>query len=85
MFMYRVTKYDPRHRDANGAFLREDWTSACDIGRSFGGRTLTKQQYLEIENKHVETVRRLLSNAGIKSMRIQDVEVKAEGNDKKFS
>jgi hypothetical protein len=84
MFAYRVTKYDPNQRDDSGAFLLEDWTSVSDIGRSIGGKTLTQQHYLEIEDNYVEAAGRLLSCAGISSMRVKDLEVKAERKDTRF-
>jgi hypothetical protein len=49
MFEYRVTKYDPAHRAASGAY-RDEWTSFSDIGRSFGGVILTVEQYQRIED-----------------------------------
>lgn len=84
MLGYRVSKYDPEQREANGAFLLEDWTSASDIGRSIGGKTMTKQQYLAVEDKYVEAATQLLETAGIGALRISDLEVKTEGSDKRF-
>jgi hypothetical protein len=74
--MYRVTKYDPGQRDSNGAFLPEDWTSASDIGKSIAGKTITKHEYLEVENNYVKAAKQLLLDAGIGSMRITNLEVK---------
>lgn len=85
MFAYRVTKYDPSKRDASGAFPLEDWTSVSDVGRSIGGKVVTKQQYLHAEDSYVEAVRKLLSHAGISSMRLEGLEVKTDGNDVRFS
>jgi len=38
---YRITKYNPMNRDANGAYLLNEWTSFSDIGKTFDGKTLT--------------------------------------------
>jgi hypothetical protein len=84
MFAYRVTKFDPNQRDVSGAFVPADWTSVSDVGRSIGGKTITKQQCLEIEDSYVEVVRRLLSVSRISSMRVKNLEVKSEGNDARF-
>lgn len=54
---YRVSKYDPRHRNSSGHFTRETWTSISDIGRCIGGLVVQKQEYLSIENAYLESVR----------------------------
>jgi hypothetical protein len=61
---YRVTKYDPALRDLDGRYLREEWTSAGDIGRLFDGVVLTREEYLRVEDAHVETVLAFLREAG---------------------
>jgi hypothetical protein len=38
MIEYRVTKYDPAHRDSTGVYFRDEWTSVSDIGRELGRR-----------------------------------------------
>jgi nucleoside-triphosphatase len=53
VFEYRVTKYDPAFRDRAGRYLREEWTSVGDIGRSFGGVVLTREEYRRVEVAHV--------------------------------
>jgi hypothetical protein len=71
---FRVTKYDPRKRDANGWFLRDDWTAVSDVGRSFYGVVLTTSQYMLVEDAYVESVRRFLRAARLKALRIDDLE-----------
>ena len=56
LFEYRVTKYDPVFRDASGAYRKEEWTSVGDIGRSFGGETLTEEAYRRVEDAYVDSV-----------------------------
>ena len=63
MFEYRVTKYDPVFRDREGRYLREEWTSVGDIGRSFGGVVLTSEESRRVEDAHVETVLAFLREA----------------------
>lgn len=64
MFEYRVTKYDPAFRDRGGRYLREEWTSVGDIGRSFEGGVLTQEEYLRVEDVHLKTVLAFLREAG---------------------
>jgi hypothetical protein len=41
MLQYRITKYNPAHRDASGDRLLEKWTSYSEIGQSIGNVLLT--------------------------------------------
>jgi hypothetical protein len=45
---YRVTKYDPENRDAEGNYLIDEWTSFSDVGRTFSGKELTEQEYFQV-------------------------------------
>jgi hypothetical protein len=74
MFQYRVTKYDPRFRDASGAYMRDDWTSIDDIGRSFGGSVLTDEEYQRVENAYVEVAIAFLREAGVNTLTAIGVE-----------
>ena len=74
MFQYRVTKYDPRFRDATGAFTRDDWISMGDVGSVFDGRVLTPAEYLRVENAYVSAAIAFLTDAGVESLVIADLE-----------
>jgi len=74
MFEYRVTKYEPAFRNLEGRYLREEWTSVGDIGRPFGGVVLTRDEYLRIEDAHVETALAFLREAGCGSLLAVGVE-----------
>lgn len=45
MFEFRVTKYDPAHRNARGWYTRDEWTEVSDIGHAFAGVVLTEAEY----------------------------------------
>ena len=74
MFQYRVTKYNPRFRDATGAFTRDDWISMGDVGSVFDGRVLTPAEYLRVENAYVSAAIAFLTDAGVESLVIADLE-----------
>ena len=44
--IYRITKYDPTLRDAEGRYLPWTWTSYSDIGRAVNGCALCPAAYL---------------------------------------
>jgi len=71
---YRVTKYDPSFRDANGAFLRDDWTSYSDIGRIYSGTPLSESEYLVVESAYLLSVEEFLREAGIETLQLRGLE-----------
>jgi hypothetical protein len=75
MYGYRLTKYDPAHRDDQGAYMLDDWIGVSDIGRCFGGNIFLKEDYLKVEKKYVDTSLQLLSESGIRAMRISNLEI----------
>jgi hypothetical protein len=66
---YRVSKYDPRLRGPDGAYLVEDWTSASDIGK-----TVSESEYRRVETNYTFAVRRFLQACGLDSLRVVDLE-----------
>jgi hypothetical protein len=71
---YRVTKYDPARRDVSGAYPTDDWTSHSDIGRSFGGHTLTEERYVAVENAYLESAVAFLKEAGVRELAVVGLE-----------
>ena len=71
---YRVSKYDPAFRDETGRYLRDEWTSVSDMGRSFDGVTLDPPTYLAIETAYVRSVREFMIDAGVTSLRVTYLE-----------
>lgn len=71
---YRVTKCDPARRDASGAYPTDDWTSYSDIGRSFGGNTLTEERYTAVENAYLESAAAFLNEAGVRELAVVGLE-----------
>jgi hypothetical protein len=77
---YRVTKYDPAHRAASGAYRREEWTSFGDIGRSFGGEVLTAEAYRRVEDAYVATALSFWREVGKPELTARGVEAAADGS-----
>lgn len=74
MFEFRVTKYDPAHRDRWGAYTRDEWTSVSDIGRAFGGQVLTEAEYQRVEDAYAAAVAAFLREAEVSSLAIGGLE-----------
>src|SRR3954451_24088890 len=71
---YRLSKYDPSNRDISGAYLVDEWTSRSDIGQSFGGVTLTEEQYVAVEEAHLKSATAFLEEAGVGALTIVGLE-----------
>ena len=78
MKQYRVTKYNPIFRGSDGAYLRSEWTSVSDIGKLFAGEVLTKEQYISVEDKYVESSFLFMDYCNIKHLTINDLEVRSD-------
>jgi hypothetical protein len=72
--LWRISKYDPRHRDQHGAYQRDEWTASSDIGKAFVDGVLTEREYLRVEGPYVSAVRRLWNEAGEPPLQIQGLE-----------
>ena len=73
-YKYRVTKYDPANRSADGAYRNDEWTSFSDIGRTFAGRLLSETEYLKTESAYLFSVESFLSEAKISSLHLRGLE-----------
>ena len=74
MFQYRVTKYNPAHRDADGTYRRDEWSSVSDIGRIFDGAPLTETEYLRVESAYITVALEFLRESKVTSLVVSGLE-----------
>ncbi|WP_343338335.1 hypothetical protein [Terrisporobacter petrolearius] len=74
MMKYRISKYNPKYRDENGIYTRDEWTSISDIGEYFNGYEVTMKEYSDIENRYVEAIDIILEYFKIKYLYIMELE-----------
>ncbi|MBI5530527.1 MAG: hypothetical protein HY918_03430 [Candidatus Doudnabacteria bacterium] len=74
MYTYRITKYNPKNRNKNGIYLKDDWTDFSDIGKKINGKIFTLKQYLKVENSYIQTILSFLSGNEILSMRVEKIQ-----------
>ena len=74
LFCYRITKYNPKNRNSLGFYQVDDWISIHDIGTSFNGKKLTLNDYLKVENSHVEAILTIMDFLGLNSIAITQFE-----------
>ena len=71
---FRVCKYDPQYR-VDGVYKRNEWTSFSDVGRSFDGTVLMEDEYLQVEQNHIEFLCRLADREGDLPLTITTLEI----------
>ncbi|HEV2601884.1 MAG TPA: hypothetical protein VGT41_06360 [Candidatus Babeliales bacterium] len=75
MFNWRITKYNPKYRNTNGVYLKNEWTSYSDIEKQFSNEVLTFDDYIKIENRYIEATRLLMKCANITSLHLDSLEI----------
>ena len=74
MIEYRVTKYNPALRDANGAYTADEWIQFKQIGTAFGGVVLTEGEYLRVEQAYIDTATAFLREGGLNCLTVGGIE-----------
>jgi hypothetical protein len=75
---FRVTKYNPAHRDRGGLYTRDEWTAVRDIGQAFGGVVLTEPEYRRVEDAYATAAVAFLREAGVPSLSVAGLENPAD-------
>lgn len=70
----RISKYNPKYRDSNGAYTKNEWTSISDIGKNFDGKIFTRDEYIEIEDKYLDAIEIFINYHNIKKIRLVNLE-----------
>lgn len=74
MFCWRIIKYDPKYRDKNGFYTREEWTSFSEIGKVFDNKLFTYRQYCKIEDAYVQSIQLFMDCLSLDSLQVTDLE-----------
>ena len=72
---YRISKYSPLDRDADGSYKPDSWTNVSDIGRFFSNQKLCAKEYLDVEENYWKTLKYFLEFYGIDQFEIHDIEI----------
>lgn len=71
---YRITKYNPVFRDEMGAYTKNEWILAKQIGESFDGVVLTHDEYKRVEQAYIIAALAFLNEGGVTSLRVEGLE-----------
>lgn len=74
MYFYRITKYNPKFRDSQDIYLREEWTSFYDVNNYYGKEKFTIEEYLETEKSYIEAIFMIMSLNEVKCLEVKELE-----------
>jgi hypothetical protein len=74
LYEYRVTKYNPAFRTPERTYTREEWISLRDVGGSFAGIVLTREDYERVESAYVASALSFLREVGLSSLTVRGLE-----------
>jgi hypothetical protein len=74
MYGWRICKYDPRFRDKQGHYQKDEWIGAGQIGEDYPDGVLSEREYLRVEDLYVRAVLRLWIAAGEPALHVRALE-----------
>jgi hypothetical protein len=74
MFSYRITKYDPKFRDAKGIYHKNEWISFSDIDSIFEGVKLTADKYIQVENIYISAIHSFMNALNLEFLNVSRLE-----------
>lgn len=79
-YQWRVTKYDPAERNSEGHYLKGEWVGIFELNETFGGKTFTIDDYLEVEEKYVNAAVRFFKETNEESLTLRNWQKYESGN-----
>ncbi len=73
-FNWRITKYDPKFRDSNGFYLKDEWCIYSEIGKIFEGIKFDFKEYERVENLYITAIELFMICHNITSLQIDTLE-----------
>lgn len=78
MLFWRITKYNPKNRDATGSYCKNEWTSYSDIGTRIDGKDFTYDQYIKTEDAYVTSIILFMKCNNVESLKVINLEKYAD-------
>jgi hypothetical protein len=79
MNSWRITKYNPIYRDINGRYLKNEWTSISDIGKSYEGKLFTVEDYIRTEKLYTDAIVGFMRELQISVLQVSELEKNSAG------
>ena len=65
-----IVKYSPDGYDEDGIYRRHEWTEYSDVGKTYAGKKLSLEEYLEIESRYIECALDVITQSQCKYLTI---------------
>jgi hypothetical protein len=78
VYQWRITKYDPAKRNEQGHYTGDDWVMVQQIGSVVNGKTFTKEEYLEVEDRYVAAAEEFFRESGLETLLVSDLRQSGE-------
>ncbi|UKS27363.1 hypothetical protein LOZ80_39040 [Paenibacillus sp. HWE-109] len=72
-FGWRITKYNPDHRNDRGNYSKDEWTSISDIGSTYDNKPLTIEKYKETEDLYVRAILTFVEFLNIPYLQVKEL------------
>ena len=82
---WRITKYNPINRDAQGVYHKNEWTSINDIGKEFNNVEFVFDSYIFYENLYIDAIIRIMRENEVDLLKVEALEVKCYVDYSSFS
>ena len=73
MYCYKISKYNPE-KFKNGIYQADEWTDYSDIGKNFGYKVLTMDEYLKIEKNYINLILKIVEQTVSSALIIEGLE-----------
>lgn len=67
---YRITKYNPIFRVEGKGYTKDEWTAISDVGEKYNNIEFTMKEYLSMEKKYCQSIKKFLNAYNITSLKI---------------
>ena len=74
MISWRITKYNPKHRNEKDEYQKMEWTSCGDIGKLYDGKEFTLNDYMAVENAYIYIKLLFMKNVEITTLTVKYLE-----------
>lgn len=69
-----ITKYNPVYRDEDGLYTKDEWIGFFQVGEVINGEMLTLEDYLQVEEKYIQSAIAFFRFHGCKEIVLNDIE-----------
>jgi len=73
-FCWRITKYNPKYRSADGAYLNDEWSMYVEIGKEFNNVLFDFNAYQRVEDLYIKAIELFMACHNVSRLQINTLE-----------